>query len=143
MNCDAMLPPVFTPVCASQSSEAAYSWYPRRSCRSDAQIPAEAVGYHRGNSGNEIGAGDPGPAVAGSVDSRRVSPAFAPTTSTGCIAGGDRAMQLVLEGIIPRPSETREGKEWLRLRRRYGAARVLRHAPAIARALSSLSARQR
>lgn len=44
-------------------------------------------------------------------------------------------MQLVLDGIVPRPSETWEGQVWLRLRRRYGAARVLRHAPAIARAL--------
>jgi len=45
------------------------------------------------------------------------------------------AHQLVLECVEPRPSETREGQVWLRLRRRYGAARVLRHAHAIARAL--------
>ena len=51
--------------------------------------------------------------------------------------------QLVLEGIDPSPSETWEGREWLRLRRRFGTARVLRHAHAIARALSSLSARRR
>lgn len=43
--------------------------------------------------------------------------------------------QLVLEGIDQRPSETWEGQQWLRLRRRYGFARVLRHAPRIARAL--------
>lgn len=43
--------------------------------------------------------------------------------------------QLVLEGIVPRPSETWEGREWLRLRRRFGTARVLRHATAISKAL--------
>jgi len=43
--------------------------------------------------------------------------------------------QLVLDGIDPRPSETWEGREWLRLRRRFGTARVLRHATAIYKAL--------
>ena len=45
--------------------------------------------------------------------------------------------QLVLEGIDPRPSETREGREWLRLRRRFGVARVLKHATAISKALKN------
>jgi len=45
--------------------------------------------------------------------------------------------QLVLDGIDPRPSETREGQEWLRLRRRFGTARVLKHATAISKALKN------
>ena len=45
--------------------------------------------------------------------------------------------QLVLDGIDPRPSETWEGREWLRLRRRFGAARVLKHATAISKALKN------
>lgn len=47
------------------------------------------------------------------------------------------ACQLVLEGLDQRPSETWEGREWLRLRRRFGTARVLKHAHQIRPAIIS------
>lgn len=45
--------------------------------------------------------------------------------------------QLVLDGIDQRPSETWEGREWLRLRRRFGTARVLKHSHQIRPAIIS------
>jgi len=45
--------------------------------------------------------------------------------------------QLLLPGIVPRWSEKDEAREWIRLRERYGIARVLKHAHQIRPALIS------